>query len=182
MPNSLKSTLEYFAGKPNLASQVKLQKLDKAGLLWHGNKDITFHTIFYTMTNKGVMRWSLLTILPFVVLAIISSQVRMTQSSEVWCFRILFLFYNSGSHKTNITTCVPVVPNQIWSITLMKTNLSSKVNNIVGVQCGNLKIFLPLRFDVKLNLAILLPQKLPFWPFCSSLALKITKFDFTKNQ
>ena len=83
MPNSLKSTLEYFAGKPNLASQVKLQKLDKAGVLRNGNKDITFHTIFYTMTNKGVMRWSLLTILPFVVLAIISSQVRMTQSSEV---------------------------------------------------------------------------------------------------
>ena len=83
MPNSLKSTLEYFAGKPNLASQVKLQKLDKAGLLRNGNKAVTFHTVFYTMTNKGVMRWSLLTILPFVVLAIISSQVRLTQSSEV---------------------------------------------------------------------------------------------------
>ena len=117
MPNSLKSTLEYFAGKPNLASQVKLQKLDKAGVLRNGNKDITFHTIFYTMTNKGVMRWSLLTILPFVVLAIISSQVRMTQSSEVspsQCenYRIFlsFRFYVKSILETLEVLKLPFLP------------------------------------------------------------------------
>ena len=42
------------------------------------------------------------------------------------------------------------------------TDLGSLIGNI---QCGNFRIFLPLRFYVNSILVILKPQKLPIWPF-----------------
>ena len=82
MATTLKSTLNYFAGSPNLASQVKLQKIQKAELI-HSKGKPKLKSAFYLMANLGVIRWSLLTVLPFGILAIISSQVRGTQSTQV---------------------------------------------------------------------------------------------------
>ena len=88
MSNSLKSSLNYFAGSPNLASQIKLQKLEKAGLTLQNKAGFSFKSVFHTMANMGIFRWSLITVLPFVVLAIISSQVAVTYSTEV-CTKLL---------------------------------------------------------------------------------------------
>ena len=43
-------------------------------------------------------------------------------------------------------------------------------------QCGNLKIFLPPRFYVKSNLAILGSRKLLFWPFRRPIILNFQDF------
>ena len=40
-----------------------------------------------------------------------------------------------------------------------------KKSKYINFWCGNLRILLPLRFDVKSNLAILAAQKLQLWPF-----------------
>ena len=100
MTSTLKSTLNYFAGSPNLASQVKLQKIQKAELI-HGKGKPKLKSAFYSMANLGVMRWSLLTVLPFGILAIISSQVRGTQSTQVINMKI------PAALACSLTTVVP---------------------------------------------------------------------------
>ena len=84
MSQSLKHSLNYFSGNPNLASQLKLQKFDKPGSLVGQKKaNLSFKSILLFMANSGVVRWSLITMLPFIVLAIFSSQVKFTHSTEV---------------------------------------------------------------------------------------------------
>ena len=84
MSQSLKHTLNYFSGNPNLASHLKLQKFDKTGSLVGQNKaNLSLKSVLLFMANSGVVRWTLITMLPFIVLAIFSSQVKFTHSTEV---------------------------------------------------------------------------------------------------
>ena len=84
MSQSLKHTLNYFSGNPNLSSQLKLQKFDKAGsIIGQRKANLSLKSVLLFMANSGVVRWSLITMLPFIVLAIFSSQVKFTHSTEV---------------------------------------------------------------------------------------------------
>ena len=51
----------------------------------------------------------------------------------------------------------------------------------VILQCGNLRILLPLRFYVRSNLAILESQKLSFWPKIYSF-ITLSNWNFLKND
>ena len=47
--------------------------------------------------------------------------------------------------------------------TLIKFGISTDLGNLIeNTQCGNLRIFLPVRFYVKTISVLLKPQKLPF--------------------
>ena len=101
MSQSLKHTLDYFSGNPNLSSQLKLQKFDKAGsIIGQRKANLSLKSVLLFMANSGVVRWSLITMLPFIVLAIFSSQVKFTHSTEViTLFSDFFFFFAFANLK-----------------------------------------------------------------------------------
>lgn len=86
MPPKGKSSIAIFGGHQDLRSASKSNKLNIIG-----RKNATFSlenlhslakSLFNVALNVGLMKWSLMAVLPFVVLAIISSQVGVTTSTQ----------------------------------------------------------------------------------------------------
>ena len=106
MSQSLKHTLNYFSGNPNLSSQLKLQKFDKAGsIIGQRKANLSLKSVLLFMANSGVVRWSLITMLPFIVLAIFSSQVKFTHSTEVITLFSDFFFASANSKYKEYNIC-----------------------------------------------------------------------------
>ena len=75
--------------------------------------------------------------------------VMSTLSSVVLTVHLIMNIINANNNNNNVST-------------LFDFNLNTDLGSLIGnIQCGNVRIFLPLRFYVNSILVILKPQKLP---------------------